>query len=279
MIVHRLVILVLCACNQFYGLEETTAVGDDRDGDSIGDLDDNCPDLANTDQHNEDLDAFGDLCDKCPAAVDDGEDRDGDGVGDLCDPRPTADGDCLVLFDTFDGTAAAFAQNWTLAMGDAPTLKAGTLRILGPETTILLANGFSQSVVELGGFAVPNGNAPVFGTAQGVTATSGVACVWMVADGARPAQVVSLPAGTTVDSASFFPELDTKTSPPSRIQWVGEAPNFRCSVRVVYYVALVEGSLPAQQGLVGIVSTLADSIVEYFAVYARDAACTPTVFR
>ena len=81
--------------------------GIDTDGDCILDGDDNCSDIANTDQADADEDGLGDICDICPMdpdndADEDGvcgnedncpnasnpsqTDTDGDGVGDACDP-------------------------------------------------------------------------------------------------------------------------------------------------------------------------------------------------
>lgn len=58
----------------------------DADADGVYDCDDNCPDIANTDQVDFDFDGIGDLCDNCPWVVNPGqEDDDGDGVGDACD--------------------------------------------------------------------------------------------------------------------------------------------------------------------------------------------------
>ncbi|MCG3136609.1 MAG: hypothetical protein HJJLKODD_00443 [Phycisphaerae bacterium] len=61
----------------------------DTDGDGVIDLDDNCPNVGNTDQANADGDDFGDVCDICPLAEDDDQlDTDEDGVGDACDNCP-----------------------------------------------------------------------------------------------------------------------------------------------------------------------------------------------
>ena len=75
----------------------------DTDHDGIPDVSDNCPTIANADQHDHDLDGRGDVCDVCPHLADTGADADGDGVGDACDPRPTEAGDRIVLFDGFYG--------------------------------------------------------------------------------------------------------------------------------------------------------------------------------
>ena len=74
----------------------------DHDGDTIDDLLDNCPDVANEDQADTDGDGIGDACndaddvdgdeyadllDNCPDVANPGqEDTDGDGIGDACDP-------------------------------------------------------------------------------------------------------------------------------------------------------------------------------------------------
>lgn len=77
----------------------------DRDRDGVADWMDNCPDVANPDQHDEDGDQIGDACDLCPhlpsrvSGVNDG-DQDGDGVGDDCDPDPDLC-DQIVAFLTF----------------------------------------------------------------------------------------------------------------------------------------------------------------------------------
>ncbi|MEO8704681.1 MAG: thrombospondin type 3 repeat-containing protein [Kofleriaceae bacterium] len=73
----------------------------DSDGDGRGDLDDNCPMLANEDQHDEDGDALGDSCDPCPHLPGDAGDADSDGVGDACDPEPENPRQHLRYFDPF----------------------------------------------------------------------------------------------------------------------------------------------------------------------------------
>jgi len=61
------------------------AQGRDTDGDTVKDIDDNCPLLANPTQADRDHDGRGDLCDNCPDAYNPGqEDADGNGRGDAC---------------------------------------------------------------------------------------------------------------------------------------------------------------------------------------------------
>ena len=76
--------MLACAagCTQTFGLD--SAHDDDRDGDHIPDVSDNCPDVANHDQSRHDLsDPRGDACRVC--TTDDPTDSDGDGIPDTCD--------------------------------------------------------------------------------------------------------------------------------------------------------------------------------------------------
>ena len=58
----------------------------DRDGDTVIDVCDNCPDKPNLEQTNSDTDSLGDACDNCLTVDNPGqEDADVDGVGDACD--------------------------------------------------------------------------------------------------------------------------------------------------------------------------------------------------
>lgn len=84
----------------------------DTDGDGIPDISDNCPAIANADQHDHDGDGRGDVCDVCPHLFDAGGDTDGDGVGDACDPRPGTPGDHILFFEGFYGPVA-----WTAVQG------------------------------------------------------------------------------------------------------------------------------------------------------------------
>ncbi len=87
----------------------------DNDGDSDGIADDvdNCPAIANADQHDEDRDDVGDACDPCPQVPNATADSDGDGIADACDPHPMMSGDELVVFEPFTGTGNLPA-GWTL---------------------------------------------------------------------------------------------------------------------------------------------------------------------
>lgn len=64
----------------------------DTDGDGIPDANDNCPAIANLDQHDTDSDGVGDACDNCVSVANPSQtDSDGDGVGDACDPILSVD--------------------------------------------------------------------------------------------------------------------------------------------------------------------------------------------
>jgi hypothetical protein len=62
----------------------------DKDGDGIADVCDNCPDTTNADQANNDKDSRGNACDNCPSHDNqDQADGDGDTVGNACDNCPS----------------------------------------------------------------------------------------------------------------------------------------------------------------------------------------------
>jgi hypothetical protein len=111
----------------------------DGDGDGIADSQDNCPAVANPDQHDEDGDGPGDACDNCPhvanadqANVGESDaNADPDGAGDACDPAPTTSGNNILFFDGFASRAPAWrvkgSGTWTFAddavtQSNAPTV-------------------------------------------------------------------------------------------------------------------------------------------------------------
>ena len=100
----------------------------DRDGDGVLDDTDNCPDVANADQHDEDADTAGDACDPCPPSPTN-TDADGDGVGDDCDPNPSVPGERILMFEGFAGgvpaTWNAGGAQWTGSGDDAVVTSTG----------------------------------------------------------------------------------------------------------------------------------------------------------
>ena len=85
---------------------QADCIDDDKDGDAVSNVNDNCPALANPAQADLDGDGVGDACDKdadgdsipdsvdnCPGLKNPGQsDIDGDGQGDLCDADKDGDG-------------------------------------------------------------------------------------------------------------------------------------------------------------------------------------------
>ena len=134
---------LVAGCSQIFGLDRPAPAGDahagdaprdtlipdvmnDRDGDGVMDLADNCPDDFNPDQGDEDTDTVGDPCDPCPVDSDN-RDTDSDGVGDMCDPRPSMPGEQFALFEGFhNGMPSGWMVNgsWT-ASGDSVMAAAG----------------------------------------------------------------------------------------------------------------------------------------------------------
>lgn len=87
----------------------------DLDGDGIPNAMDHCQHMAGG-MYDEDGDGIGDECDACPIAKplamnDPNKDTDNDGVDYPCDPNPHADGEKIVLFNGFNGTA--LPDKWT----------------------------------------------------------------------------------------------------------------------------------------------------------------------
>ncbi|HEX5062342.1 MAG TPA: hypothetical protein VFV99_23385 [Kofleriaceae bacterium] len=115
------------------GGEADAYVDGDRDQDTVVDSIDNCPDVANTNQADDDGDGTGDVCDPCPPFADN-SDGDGDGVGNACDPNPATAGDTLVAFEGFTG---ALPTTWT-SSGTA-MINSGEMSLLaGDSATSLL---------------------------------------------------------------------------------------------------------------------------------------------
>lgn len=102
----------------------------DMDGDGRVDAADNCPTVANANQHDEDADTLGDACDPCPhIARTLADDMDGDGVGDACDPQPAIKKQRWVVFDPLTSRAPAWSQDSDGTFGaDAVTLGGGFMQ-------------------------------------------------------------------------------------------------------------------------------------------------------
>jgi hypothetical protein len=100
----------------------TGDANNDLDGDGVPNAIDNCPTVANPDQHDEDADGVGDACDNCPGVANAAQaDADGDGVGNICDPHPFVAGDKIVLFESFATAPTGWTTKgaWTFSDDDA----------------------------------------------------------------------------------------------------------------------------------------------------------------
>jgi hypothetical protein len=126
---RRAAFLLSCAaCNAVFGIDQTTVVPappppPDTDGDGVIDADDNCPEVSN-DQADADQDGVGDRCDNCPLVENPDQDLagDSDGVGTQCDPHPTEDGDCFILFETFQ-SPDRFGVDWEVNASSPPAIE------------------------------------------------------------------------------------------------------------------------------------------------------------
>jgi hypothetical protein len=82
----------------------------DTDGDSVCDVSDNCPNVANPSQFNFDADTLGNACDNCPTVANQNQaDSDNDGQGDACDTVAPPPEDTLSI-DDFN-SAARYSTN------------------------------------------------------------------------------------------------------------------------------------------------------------------------
>lgn len=115
----------------------------DSDGDDVPDSVDDCPSVANPDQHDEDADAIGDVCDPCPHLAGTALDSDADGVGDACDPQPTSAKQRLRFFDPFTSALPPWDPASGLAVvGDQMRITGSAdtrLAVMTGETRIITA--------------------------------------------------------------------------------------------------------------------------------------------
>ncbi len=243
------VVMVLTGCNAVFGLDPVAGADDgamidaapddgtqsidarvidarvidascpaDSDCDGIFNINDNCPAIANSDQHDEDDDSHGDLCDNCPHVANvlqqDDTEAVPDDVGNACDPHPLAS-DRLVLFEPFTDVTAA---QWQLVgtglhivdddlhfPGDLPQ-RAALRRNFPPSNGQLhVSTGFA--VAQVPPFDGPNSAraiAVLMGSSS--TAVDGRTCVFD--DDAAVGMVATLSArvtGNTITTAALGP--------------------------------------------------------------------------
>ncbi|NVB85445.1 MAG: hypothetical protein HOV81_44180 [Kofleriaceae bacterium] len=120
---RAMLVLAVAACNQTYDLQPTTLT--DSDGDGQLDTEDNCPFIANVDQHDLDGDNVGDVCDNCMIVANPDQQArgDADALGDACDPHPAREGDCLLVVDLFRDPDQISAHWRTLSDVTSPDVR------------------------------------------------------------------------------------------------------------------------------------------------------------
>lgn len=213
--------LVSAGCRQVFGIHDrsidASATGDgssdapvdvigppgDRDGDTIPDDTDNCPDVPNLDQHDEDSDGLGDACDTCPGDADPSNaDGDHDGVGDVCDPNPAQAGERIVMFESFK---AGIPTSWITSAGTWTGAQDSAVLTSGPDVvaalltldTTTMPHEYVSTVVTVDQLLTP--------TASGVSTA-----VTLLSDTTSATSIqcrYSLPIGTTQ------PLLELETAP------------------------------------------------------------------
>lgn len=180
----------------------------DRDHDGVLDGDDDCPDVANPDQHDEDADALGDACDPCPPSSNN-TDGDGDGIGDDCDPDPSTAGGRIALFEGFgQGVPASWTTQgtWGAAADDA--------LVVTPSGTVADATfpAFGTTEYVIAGFTVASTTGTGYrsaGVEDNVGTSYAIACAAMLTGAADTtpndtlADLFRWPAGTALDRAGW----------------------------------------------------------------------------
>jgi hypothetical protein len=193
---------------------------DDFDGDGIKNGVDNCPLIANANQHNEDGDVYGDACDPCPIIASLIEiDSDGDGVGNNCDPHPNTPGDAVYLFETFANGVPAASVDWdpfgpwtgandgvAVAATNGHANLGYTMPVTGKETifTAVTITAVSASAVSRGAGTIDEKNA---------AGTDGASCeIYLDSAGTTDLGVVHASAGggTDIMSTAFTWATGTK---------------------------------------------------------------------
>jgi hypothetical protein len=162
----------------------------DVDGDGHANAADNCPTMANPDQHDEDGDARGDVCDLCPHVSQVAfTNMDGDGVDDACDPFPATAGDAIVRFEPFTTLPADLERTgtWMISGDEALQTSTGVTRLLVP---LILG----KVTAEIGGrITAISGASRELKITAGVTAPSEwTSCSFDDTDGTTPKYVLEI---------------------------------------------------------------------------------------
>jgi hypothetical protein len=244
----------------------------DSDGDGVANGVDNCPTIANSDQHNEDGDAPGDACDGCPQVPGSNLDTDTDGVPDACDPHPMTAGDHLLSFEPFK-QAGGLPAGWQVVAGMTGhwSVTGDALRgDLGTSTEIVLREtNQTNHAIDIG-FTVAHG---VSGVQEYVTALTDARAQFDQFDG----------CGIRFDPPAYrelfgfnnpnFDVLDTDTTEPPtaggyRYFHVHEATVQSCAIPTANAVHRLMGNYATQDNtMVGIRARNVTLMVRYVAIY------------
>ena len=247
----------------------------DTDGDGIPDSTDNCPTVANPDQHDEDGDHVGDVCDPCPQVMDQPTlDTDGDGIPDACDPHPNTAGDKLVAFEPFAGTV--LAAGWHVAAGPAGDFVVGgdvlTITPTGGTHMIDHDAGSARHAIDVGVMLPASPGGTVFFTAMTDLAADlsrYFGCGLRLDSATREQFEFASPSTFTTLGVDPLPS-DTPVFPGTyRILSVSGAANQGCAIPSATNAHRMQGTAtPANNTAIGLRVGIATVQVRYVAIYS-----------